>query len=82
MKVLVTGTSQGIGKAIAEMFLAKGHNVVGIDRQRGSIIHANYIHHQVDVRDYQNLPQIGGVEIPTTLWPFAKNISAMALPIP
>ena len=63
MKVLITGTTQGIGKAIAVMFLAKGHNVVGIDRQSASITHANYQHHQVDVRDYQNLPQIDDVEI-------------------
>jgi hypothetical protein len=33
MKVLITGTSQGIGRAVAELFLEKGHCVVGIDRQ-------------------------------------------------
>ena len=63
MKVLITGTAQGIGKAIAELFLEKGHEVVGIDKKDGSICHPSYTHYIRDVRDEKNLPEIDGVEI-------------------
>lgn len=63
MKVLITGTSQGIGKAIAMRFLADGHMVVGIDRQEKTIEHESYNHYAVDVRDKEKLPEISDVEI-------------------
>ena len=63
MKVLITGTSQGIGRAIAEKFLTEGHTVVGIDRQSKGINHPNYTHITGDVRDYLTLPEIENIEI-------------------
>ncbi|MBE6739997.1 MAG: SDR family oxidoreductase [Ruminococcaceae bacterium] len=63
MKILITGTSQGIGKAIAERFLKENHTVIGIDRQEKSITNENYIHYICDVRDFDKLPQIDGVNV-------------------
>ncbi len=63
MKVLITGTSQGIGKATAELFLQKGHNVIGIDRQKSSIDNPEYIHYECDIRNKEKLPKLEDVEI-------------------
>ena len=63
MKVLITGTSQGIGQAIARRFLQEGHQVIGIDRQAAALAHENYTHYVCDIRDREHLPALEGVEI-------------------
>lgn len=63
MKILITGSSQGIGLAIARLFLQEGHEVIGIDRQPSAITHPAYTHYVCDVRDREHLPQIPDVEI-------------------
>ncbi|MCD1147537.1 SDR family oxidoreductase [Peptoniphilus sp. KCTC 25270] len=63
MKVLITGTSRGIGEAIGKLFLEKGHKVIGMDKDSGTIHHENYVHYQVDICDYENLPEIEEVEV-------------------
>lgn len=62
MKVIVTGSSRGIGLAIAKKFLGAGHTVVGIDILPSSIQDARYTHVTADILS-GNLPQIDDAEI-------------------
>ena len=63
MKVLITGTSQGIGKAIALIFLENGHEVIGIDRNESSVEHPSYQHLRNDVRDIDSIPEMDDIQI-------------------
>ena len=57
MKVLISGTSRGIGLAIAKKFLSSGHEVYGVDIRESQINDDNYHHIQKDIRD-ENLPSL------------------------
>ncbi len=63
MKVLITGTSQGIGKAIAELFLKENHQVIGFDRKEAGITHPDYTHYLCDIRDTNDLPDLEHIQI-------------------
>ena len=64
MKVIVSGSTKGIGRAIALKFLNEGHEVVGIDVLPASIQSANYTHLTADVRG--ELPKIDGANVVIT----------------
>ena len=62
MKVLITGASKGIGRAIARKFLEQGHTVVGVDKEEGTLSDRNYTHFVTDIAKGE-LPEINGAEI-------------------
>lgn len=62
MKIVITGTSKGIGKAIALKFLSIGHEVIGLDILKESINHINYKHIVSDIYS-DSLPSIDNVDV-------------------
>ena len=63
MRVLVTGSSSGIGKAVCEKYLDLGHEVFGIDNKKSSINNQNYHHYICDIKNKDELPNIEDLNI-------------------
>ena len=63
MRVLITGTSSGIGKAIAEKFLKEGFDVTGFDRKEASISQDLYTHFCLDIRAREQYPALAPFDI-------------------
>lgn len=53
--ILITGTSRGLGAALAQSYLSAGKIVVGCSRGQGVIEHENYQHYEVDITDEQSV---------------------------
>jgi len=48
---VITGTSRGLGRALAERLLAEGWSVHGFSRSSGEITHPRFTAHAVDISD-------------------------------
>ncbi|MCR4562652.1 MAG: SDR family oxidoreductase [Bacilli bacterium] len=58
MKIIISGTSTGIGKSIAEKFLNEGHEVFGLDIKESRIENPCYHHIVADVtKKMPSLPE-------------------------
>ena len=59
MKVLITGTSSGIGNGLAREYLKRNAHVWGISRRipNGIINDPNYLHQQLDITNYDKVKQ-------------------------
>ena len=62
MKILITGSSKGIGLAVSNYFLSKGFNVIGIDILPSSINNPHYQHFICDISNKNNLPEINDID--------------------
>ena len=66
MNVLITGTSKGIGKATALLFLENGFNVIGLDKlpaPKELKAYLTYTHYKVDVSKKDKLPDLPEINI-------------------
>ena len=55
---LITGTRKGIGRALAEHYLAQGHQVFGCSRQESDLAANRYRHFPLDVTDEKAVRQM------------------------
>lgn len=55
---LITGTRKGIGRFLAEHYLAQGHRVVGCSRQAPDFEHPQYLHVAADVSDEEQVKDL------------------------
>ena len=63
MKILISGTSCGLGRAAAVKYLEMGHEVVGLDIKKSTITHDKYTHYICDIANKNTLPDVTGINV-------------------
>ncbi|WP_096023893.1 SDR family NAD(P)-dependent oxidoreductase [Campylobacter lanienae] len=53
--IIITGTSKGIGNALAKLYLDEGHTIIGCSKSKPNITHANYHHYAIDATDEKSV---------------------------
>jgi 3-oxoacyl-[acyl-carrier protein] reductase len=53
--LLITGSSRGLGKLLAEAYLSMGMTVLGCSRNTSTIEHQNYRHFVLDIADEESI---------------------------
>lgn len=58
--ILITGTTSGLGLILANSYIQKGWNVIGISRSESILQHyyVNYRHFQIDISDYKEVENV------------------------
>jgi 3-oxoacyl-[acyl-carrier protein] reductase len=57
-RILVSGASRGIGRALVEHFIKNGDRVVGCARSTPDFEHANYTHVEADITDENDVKSL------------------------
>lgn len=70
----ITGTSRGLGKALAETLLEKEWAVYGLSRSSSSIDHENYHHRQIDLAKRQSVYNLDSLD-----WPNQNRLDLLIL---
>lgn len=63
MRILITGSSSGIGLATSKLFLHEGFEVVGIDIKQAQIESERYTHFIADISKKETLPELEDIDI-------------------
>ena len=63
MKILISGSSNGIGRSVSLFFLEKGFDVIGMDKLPSTIKNEKYTHYEIDLKQKDKLPDLNDIDI-------------------